>query len=89
MLLRGISSTSSLKNTVVHNRYNERKGMTMCTVKEIQEAIREDCRSQHDMDSTDIDRVMQTLPFAQEEPFTEARPRQPLFWFYARKFEKC
>ena len=41
--------------------------MTMCTVKEIQEAIREDCRSQHDMDSTDIDRVMQTLPFAQEE----------------------
>ncbi|CUN02638.1 hypothetical protein [Eubacterium ramulus] len=58
----------------------------MCTVKEIQEAIREDCKSQHDMDSTDIDRVMQTLPFAQEEPFTEARPRKPLFWFYARKF---
>ena len=24
MLLRGIFSTSSLKNTVVHNRYNER-----------------------------------------------------------------
>ncbi len=46
------------------NSYNERKGMTMCTVKEIQEAIREDCKSQHDMDSTDIDRVMQTLPFA-------------------------
>ena len=39
----------------------------MCTVKEIQEAIREDCKSQHDMDTTDIDRVMQTLPFAQEE----------------------
>ena len=52
----------------------------MCTVKEIQEAIREDCRSQHDMDSTDIDRVMQTLPFAQEEPFTEARLQKPLFW---------
>ena len=52
------------------------KGMTMCTVKEIQEAIREDCKSQHDMESTDIDRVMQTLPFAQEEPFTEARPRR-------------
>ena len=32
--------------------------MTMCTVKEIQEAIREDCKSQHDMDTTDIDRVM-------------------------------
>ena len=53
--------------------------MTMCTVKEIQEAIREDCKSQHDMDSTDIDRVMQTLPFAQEEPFTEARLQKPLF----------
>ena len=63
--------------------------MTMCTVKEIQEAIREDCKSQHDMESTDIDRVIQTLPFAQEESFTEARSRNPLFWFYARKFEKC
>ena len=29
--------------------------MTMCTIKEIQEAIREDYKSQHDMDSTDID----------------------------------
>ena len=55
--------------------------MTMCTVKEIQEAIREDCRSQHDMDSTDIDRVMQTLPFAQEEPFTGARPKGRCFGF--------
>ena len=62
--------------------------MTMCTVKEIQEAIREDCKSQHGMDTTDIDRVMQTLPFAQEEPFAEARLQKPLFWFYARKFEK-
>ena len=32
--------------------------------------------SQHDMDSTDIDRVMQTLP--PEEPFTERVPK-PLF----------
>ena len=47
--------------------------MNMCTVKEIQEAIREDCRSQHDMDATDIDRVMQTLPFMQEESFSEPR----------------
>ena len=44
----------------------------MCTVKEIQEAIREDCKSQHDMDTTDIDRVMQTLPFAQEELYRGA-----------------
>ena len=61
--------------------------MTMCTVKEIQEAIREDCRSQHDMDSTDIDRVMQTL-HSLSHNFTEVRPQKPLFWFYARKFEK-
>ena len=60
----------------------------MCTVKEIQEAILEDCRSQHDMDSTDIDCVMQTLPFVHEEPFIGVRPQKPLFWFYARKFEK-
>lgn len=51
------------KNTVVHNRYNERKGMNMCTVREIREAIQEDCRSQRDMESTEIDRVFQTLPF--------------------------
>ncbi len=37
----------------------------MCTVKEIREAIREDCNSQHDMESTEIDRVLQTLPFSQ------------------------
>ena len=53
--------------------------MTMCTVKEIQEAIREDCRSQHDMDSTDIDRVMQTLPFAQEEHLQRRVPKSRCF----------
>ena len=37
----------------------------MCTVKEIREAIREDCHSQHDMESAEIDRVLQTLPFSQ------------------------
>ena len=37
----------------------------MCTVREIQEAIREHCQSQHDMESTEIDRVMQRLPFVQ------------------------
>ena len=30
----------------------------MCTIKEIREAIREDCSSQHDMDSAEIDRVL-------------------------------
>ena len=62
--------------------------MNMCTVKEIQEAIREDCRSQHDMDATDIDRMIQALPFTQEELFSEPRLQRPLFWFYVRKFEK-
>lgn len=74
MLLRGISSTSSLKNTVVHNRYNERKGMNMCTVREIREAIQEDCRSQRDMESTEIDRVFQTLPFSQERDLFDKPP---------------
>ena len=32
----------------------------MCTVKEIREAIREDCHSQHGMESMEIDRVLQT-----------------------------
>ena len=31
--------------------------MNMCTVREIREAIQEDCRSQRDMESTEIDRV--------------------------------
>ncbi len=62
--------------------------MNMCTVKEIQEAIREDCRSQHDMDATDIDHMIQALPFTQEKPFSEPSLQRPLFWFYARNFEK-
>ena len=37
----------------------------MCTVKEIREAIREDCHSQHGMEFIEIDRVLQTLPFSQ------------------------
>ena len=39
----------------------------MCTVREIQEAIREHCQSQHDMESTENDRVMQRLPFVSEQ----------------------
>ena len=31
----------------------------MCTVKEIREAIREDCHSQHGMEFIEIDRVLQ------------------------------
>ncbi|MFQ6806645.1 MAG: hypothetical protein ACLRT5_18905 [Lachnospiraceae bacterium] len=44
----------------------------MCTVKEIREAIREDCHSQHDMESTDIDQVLQSLPFSEHDsPFSQ------------------
>ncbi|MCI6401710.1 MAG: hypothetical protein SPF51_08295 [Candidatus Fimivicinus sp.] len=61
----------------------------MCTVKEIREVIREDCSSQHDMESTEIDRVLQMLPFSQEpEPFSKPRPQRPVFWFHARKYIK-
>ena len=38
--------------------------MNMCTVQSIKDAIRESCQSQYDMESTDIDRVLQTLPFS-------------------------
>ena len=48
--------------------------MNMCTVREIREAIQEDCRSQRDMESTEIDRVFQTLPFSQERDLFDKRP---------------
>ena len=61
----------------------------MCTVKEIREAIREDYHSQHDMESAEIDCILQTLPFSQEpEPFSKPRPQRPVFWFYARNRAK-
>ncbi len=41
--------------------------MNMCTVKEIREAIREDCRSQRNMETIEIDRIFQTLTFPQLE----------------------
>ena len=46
----------------------------MCTVKEIREAIREDCHSQHGMESMEIDRVLQTLPFSQENDLLDKPP---------------
>lgn len=48
--------------------------MNMCTVREIREAIQEDCRSQRDMESTEIDRVFQTLPFSQERDLFDKPP---------------
>ena len=34
----------------------------MCTVQSIKDAIREDCSSQRDMESAEIDHILQTLP---------------------------
>ena len=50
------------------------KGMNMCTVQSIKDAIRENCQSQYDMESTDIDRVLQTLPFSGHESLFDQPP---------------
>ena len=52
--------------------------MNMCTIQSIKDAIRESCQSQYDMDSTEIDRVLQTLPFSEHEsPFSQPRHKRP------------
>ena len=61
--------------------------MTMCTVKEIQEAIREDCKSQHGMEFIEIDRVLQTLPFSQGNNLLD-RPPIPKRPYRRRKSEQ-
>lgn len=48
--------------------------MNMCTVQSIKDAIRENCKSQHDMESTDIDQVLQALPFSEHEPLFDQPP---------------
>ena len=59
----------------------------MCTVKEIREAIREDCHSQHDMESGEIDCVLQTLPFSQGDDLLDKPPipKRP----YRRRTADC
>ena len=54
----------------------------MCTVREIQEAIREHCQSQHDMESTESEQVMQRLPFdtAQDVFSRPPVPKPPYSW---------
>ena len=59
----------------------------MCTVKEIREAIWEDCHSQHDMESMEIDRVLQTLPFSQGNDLLD-KPPIPKRPYWRRKSEK-
>lgn len=59
----------------------------MCTVKEIREAIREDCHSQHGMEFIEIDRVLQTLPFSQGNDLLD-RPPIPKRPYRRRKVNK-
>ena len=58
--------------------------MNMCTVQSIKDAIRENCQSQYDMESTDIDRVLQTLPFSQEMTIFLAEIAKALYWFHKK-----
>ena len=51
--------------------------MNMCTIQSIKDAIRENCQSQYDMESTDIDQVLQTLPFSEHGPFSQPRHTRP------------
>ena len=51
--------------------------MNMCTIQSIKDAIRENCQSQYDMESTDIDQVLQTLPFSEQGPFCQPRHKRP------------
>ena len=54
----------------------------MCTIQSIKDAIRENCQSQYDMESTDIDRVLQALPFS------KMSLQSPEFCFYAKEYTK-
>ena len=51
--------------------------MNMCTIQSIKDAIRENCQSQYDMESTDIDQVLRTLPFSEQGPFSQPRHKRP------------
>ena len=63
--------------------------MNMCTVQSIKDAIRESCQSQYDMESTDIDRVLQTLPFSEHEPmFSHSLFHEGLWIFSCPKIRK-
>ena len=59
----------------------------MCTVREIQEVIREHCQSQHDMESTEIDQVMQRLPFGTaQDVFTRPPVPKPPYSWHSRNY---
>ena len=60
--------------------------MNMCTVQNIKDAIRESYQSQFNMESTDIDLVLQTLPFPeQDSPFSQPPKRKRPYWRWQNK----
>mgnify|MGYP001031408967 FL=1 len=60
--------------------------MNMCTVQNIKDAIRESCQSQYDMESTDIDLVLQTLPFSEHDfPLSQPPKRKRPYWRWQNK----
>lgn len=61
--------------------------MNMCTVRSIKNAIREKCQSQHDMESVEIDRILQTLPFTEHKTLFD-RPPMPKRPYRSRKNKK-
>ena len=61
----------------------------MCTDQSIKDEIRKNCQTQYDMESTDIDLVLQPPPFSQEPgQFSKPKSQRPLYWFHERKYEK-
>lgn len=63
--------------------------MNMCTVKEIREAIREDCRSQRNMETIEIDRIFQTLTFPQLESLFDKPPIGNEVSYFIDKRHRC
>ncbi|MDO4294443.1 MAG: hypothetical protein Q4C65_14635 [Eubacteriales bacterium] len=61
--------------------------MTMCTVKNIKDAIKECCQSQHDMETAEIDRIFQSLPFSLErEPLAPPHVRRTRPFYRTRRY---
>ena len=48
--------------------------MNMCTIQSIKDAIRECYQSPYDMETADIDRIFQALPFSEHESLFDQPP---------------
>lgn len=59
----------------------------MCTVQSIKNAIWEKCQSQNDMESVEIDRILQALPFTEHKTLFD-RPPMPKPPYRSRKNKK-